>query len=241
MPESFTIKLSDKPNLNKAMGENPQLAQEVVKTFVECMEEAFTTKSGLKWAELPALLHKDLRFSTLIQGILRGSLDLKDINPDAYDVLKAEVHPLAMLSPRKNLVDGGMRLYMWREHFKLPKDAEVNAETIANIFRKLLRYSRYVKIDDLAKAMESNQLTTFRGLGERSVELLPMIPALRYQRAVFNELNVGKFFDDVGFLDCGEIASDIEACPACSHESFHQVGNYRGCLACNAGFLIKEL
>ena len=122
-------------------------------------------------------------------GILRGSLDLKDINPDGYDAIKEEVHPLSMLMPRRDYLNGGIRRYEWRNHFRLPKNAPVNEDTIATIFRKLLRYYKYVNIDDLAYALVNNQIKTFEGLGERNIETLPFVPALRYQQAKFGNLS----------------------------------------------------
>jgi hypothetical protein len=234
MLSDFKIHLHDKPALSKTLDDNPKLAKEVIAVFVGLMEESL--KKG--WATLPGEFHKDLSFSDLIHGILRGSLDLPDINPDAFDALKCEVHPLALLSPRKNYLDGGVKLYNWRNHFKLAEGTTVSEETVATIFRKLLRYGKYVKIEELAKALEANQLTTFRGLGERSVELLPMVPALRYQRTHFGDLHVGKFFDDIGFLNCGTTTKDILAdCPACNITiPLDQVNDVHICLNCGAGF-----
>lgn len=232
----FSIDTTDKPHLERAMKENPKLAQEVIGTFVSLMEESFDGSKGLPWTKIPAELHRDLTFNDLIHGILRGSLDLRAMNPDAFDALKIEVHPLSMLSPRKNWIDGSMRRYNWRGHFKMPEEAEITEETISNIFRKLLRYAKYIKVDDLYKAMEANQLTTFRGLGERSVALLPMVPALRYQKARFGDLHVGKFYDDIGFLDCGDLGEPKTHCPACTHPDLTVLGEYTGCLNCNAGF-----
>jgi hypothetical protein len=237
MLDKFTIHLTDKPAISKLLEENPKLGKEVIGLFVSLIEES--AQKG--WATLPGEFHKDLSFSDLVRGILRGSLDLPDINPDAYDALKAEVHPLALLSPRKNYLDGGVKLYNWRNHFKLPEGTTVSEETVASIFRKLLRYGKYIKIEELAKALEANQLTTFRGLGERSVELLPMVPALRYQQRTKGDLAVGKFFDEIGFLDCGIIPEDFkefEMCPACEHPSLTMLGHHAVCLNCNAGFVV---
>lgn len=235
----FTIGTDDKPNLEKAMKENPEQAKEVISVFVSLMEEAFSRDKGVTWAELPKQLHKDLDFGSLVRGVLRGSLDLKDISPESFDALKVEIHPLAMLQPRKNYLDGSMRYTNWRNHFSLPDDAQVNEKTVADIFRKLLRYGRFVKIDELRKALEANQIAVHRGLGDVQMEKLPFTPALRYQREHFGELHVGKFMDEVGFFDCGTIGKGFEGpvCPACGHDSLDRIEDYALCLDCNAGFI----
>lgn len=241
MGKPFQIKTDDKPNLAKALEENPKLAAEVIGTFVSMMEEAFKKENGLTWAEIPKKLHRDLNFSSLVGGILHGSLDLKEINPEAYDALTIEVHPLAILSPRKNYIDGGIRLTNWREHFKLQPDVPVDAETIATIFRKMLRYSKYIKFEELQRALEANQITTYRGLGDEQIAKLPMYPALRYQRSVFGDLHVGKFFDDVGALDGGTVVTEPDECPACQRKHLETVGRYRICTDCSLGVKVEDL
>lgn len=231
-----SINLDDKPLLAKALKEDRALAIEVIGTFTALMEEALAKG----WTKFPKEFHRDLKFGDLIRGVLRGSLDLKDINPDAYDTLDIEVHPLAMLSPRKNYLEGGMRYFDWRGHFGLPEDTVVSEETVADIFRKMLRYTKYVRVKQLAQALETNQLATFRGIGDRNVELLPMMPAIRYQKEKFGDLYAGKLFDDNGFLDCGEI-TDVSYCPACKRTPLKVVGSYHCCYACNAGYREKGL
>ena len=231
-----SINLDDKPLLAKALKEDRALAIEVIGTFTALMEEALEKN----WHKLPKEFHRDLKFGDIIRGVLRGSLDLKDINPDAFDTLDIEVHPLAMLSPRKNYLEGGLRYYAWREHFQLPEGTVVSEETIAEIFRKMLRYTKYVKIKQLAQALESNQLATFRGIGDRNVELLPMMPAIRYQKEKFGDLYAGKLLDDNGFLDGGEVV-DVSHCPACKRTPLTVIGSYHCCYACNLGVKEKEL
>lgn len=230
----LNVDLDNKPHLNALLKSDKQKGLEVLQTFLELAEEA----CEYGWVDLPQLLAKELTFSDLVKGILHGSLDLKDINPEAYPVLKEEVHPLSMLmNTRPNHLEGGIRYFDWRYHFRLEPGTPVNQETVASIFRKLLRYSKYVPVDKLAQALLANQIKTFEGLGVRAVEMLPMIPALRYQKANFGDLHVGKFFDEVGFLDCGHwVGEDDEYCPACQHPNLHKYGVYRLCLACNAGF-----
>lgn len=232
----INIDTSDKPLLESLLKTDREAAKEIISTFTALMEEAIAKG----WAKLAKDIHKDLKFGELVRGVLRGSLDLKDINPDAFDALGVEVHPLAILSPRKNYLEGGLRYTDWRGHFGLPEGTIMSEETVADIFRNMLRYTKYVKVKQLAQALENNQLATFRGLGDRNVELLPMVPALRYQRAKFGELQVGKLLEDNGFLECGEIV-DVSKCPACKREPLTVVGSYHCCYACNSGFKEKPL
>lgn len=231
-----------KPNLLKVMHENPALAKEVIGTFVQLMEESFSPDKGISWSELPKKLHKELTFQALIRGVLRGALDVQAMNPEAYDALQVEVHPLAMLSPRKNYLSGGMTVYNWRDHFKMPADTQVSEETVAQLIRKTLRYARYIKMEELHNALEYNQIATYRGMGDDQIAKLPMYPALRYQLKI-GALHVGKFFDDIGFLDCGtyEIGIDEDPiCQACGHEGVQDIGKYQVCLNCNAGYRKEE-
>jgi hypothetical protein len=234
------LNLTDKPHLLNAIKTDKVLAKEVMETFAELMNEAFDPEKGIAWAYLPKKFNEGLTFRDLIKGILRGSLDLKSINPDAYDAIKEEVHPLSMLTPRWNYLENKFSYTNWRSHFRQPKDAVVDCETIANIFRKMLRYTKYVKIDELAWALVNKQIATFEGLGERNVENLPFVPALRYQQNLKGDLYVGTFLDDIGFFDCGSwLQGNDTQCPSCNHpESIVSIGTkYKGCLDCNAGFV----
>jgi hypothetical protein len=238
MSNSFTIKLDDKPNLTKALQENPQLAKQVIGTFVQLIEESFDDSKGITWAELPQQLHNDLTFSDLVKGVLRGALDTKKLNPDAFDALGVEVHPLSILSPRKNYIDGGVKYYDWRGHFGLPQDTYIGSETVEQVIRKLLRYSKIINVETLKQHLEANQIATYRGLGDEQVRKLPFYPALRFQSQKFGDLHVGKFYDDVGFFDCGH--NDKDYCPACNRFDLRQIGEYKVCLACNAGYKTEE-
>lgn len=230
---SFTIKTDDKPKLDQLMRENPQAAKEIISTFVDLMEESLEQK----WNELPQLFAgRDLSFRDMIKGILHGSLDLPEINPEAYDALKEEVHPLSMLAPRRDYLNGGTRTYNWRNHFRLPKDATVDQDTVAAIFRKLLRYYKYVKVDDLAYALINNQITTFKSMNQ--AENLPFYPALRYQQQRFGDLHVGMFLVDIGAFDCGTDTKS-EECLACGNpDDMWRIKDYKVCPRCNAGFRI---
>lgn len=235
----FKITTDDKPHLDALLKSDKKKGMEILSTFVELMEESVAEG----WADLPKKFSPELTFKALIKGILHGSLDLRGINPDTFDALKEEVHPLSMLAPRKNWLDGGMRYANWRGHFRLPDDAEINQETIQTIFRRLLRYYRYVDVQALAHALINKQVKTFEGLGERNVQMLPFLPALRYQQAHFGDLHVGKFFDEIGVLDCGTLPEpEDDTCPACKTGELKEVSASQCvCLSCNAGFWFKEV
>lgn len=238
----FRIQTEDKPHLDALLSnpETKKIGLDVIKTFVELMDYACNPDNSIPWVELPKKFSQELTFKELVHGILKGSLDLKDIEPEAYDVIKEEVHPLSMLTPRKDHLNGGMRIANWRNHFRLPKDAQINQETIADIFRKLLRYYKYVDVSALADAIIHNQVATFKGMDQ--AKNLPFYPALRYQQAIHGELGIGKFFDNIGFLDCGTwMEGDSIICPACSHSDIVDIGKYKGCLACNAGYKEESL
>jgi hypothetical protein len=231
----FKIRLDDKPNLQRALANDPERAKEVIATFVGLIEESFDEQKGIAWSKLPEELAPELSFRDLIAGILRGALDVKQINPDTFDVLKVEVHPLSILTPRRNYIDGGLKYYDWREHFHLPTNAPVNAKTVEDIIRKMFRYTRYVDVQTLQEHLQANQIATYRGLGDEQVKKLPLYPALRFQKETFGDLHVGKFYDEVGFFDCG--VNDEVYCLACNRYELQRIGNYKCCLACNAGYV----
>jgi hypothetical protein len=230
----FKINVDDKPNLKKALSENPQQAKEVIQTFVQMMELSFDESNGIRWADLPKELNEKLTFNDLIKGVLDGLLSTRQVNPETFDVMKIEVHPLSILSPRRNYIDGGYKYYNWREIFKLDEHEPINYLTIAKILRKMLRYIKYIDIQTLAEHLQANQITTYRGLGDEQIKRLPFYPAIRYQQKLKGDLQVGKFYDDVGFFDCGTNEKDY--CLACNRYDLHKIGDYKVCLACNAGF-----
>lgn len=234
----FNIKTDNKPALEELLKTNKDAGVKLIKVFAELMEEA----ARERWYDLPQLFSRDLTLSDLVKGILHGVLNLPAINPDAYPVLKEEVHPLSMLSPRKNYLEGGIRYVDWRNHFRLPGDQQVNQQAIERIFRSMLRYYKFLDFEELAEAIDSNQIVAYRGLGERAIEHLPFIPALRYQKAMFGDLHVGKMYDEVGAFDCGLwTTDDTNDCAACQRPDTHKVGRYHICLACNAGFREEAL
>ena len=232
------INLDDKPNLRTAMVKDKEKAKEVISVFVEAMEESFSEK-GIRWADLPKEIHPDFTFKDLIFGVLQGILDLKAINPETYDVLKAEIHPLSMLAPKKDYLTGGIKQRNWRAHFRQPDTIERNDQAIAKVLRTIMRHSKYVSIQQLAEAIDVKQEMTFRGLGSRAIELLPMRPALEYQRNQFGDLHVGTFDLDTGGLDCGSI-EHTDTCPACKKKDVAYTLDNMVCLICNASYVIKK-
>lgn len=231
------INTENYPHLEGLMKKDKEKAREVMGVFIELMEEAIEND----WHELPELFARELSFSDLVKGVLHGSLDLPKLNPEAYDALKEEVHPLSMLSARKDYLNGGItRIYDWRKHYRLPKDSPVSQATIEEIFRKLLRYYKYVKIDDLAHALVNNQIATFKSMDE--AKNLPFYPALRYQKEHLGELSVGLFFSDIGAFDCSQFPEDHEeGCPACNEPvEMWEVNDKVICPRCNAAFIRPE-
>lgn len=234
------INLDDKPHLKAAMLGDKEKAKEVITVFVECMEEAFNhIDKGIQWADLPESLNPTLTFRDLIFGVLKGALDVKDINPRSFDAIGIEVHPLSMMTPRADFITGDVKQRNWRTHFRLPKDTRADQESIAKIIRTLLRYGKYVSIKQLAEAIDTKQEMTFRGIGTRVMELLPMRPAIEYQRDKFGELWVGKFDLETGGLDCG-YHDETDVCPACKKKDILQVESNMLCLICNASYIINE-
>lgn len=234
----FKINLDDKPHLKSALINDKEKAKEVIATFVDCMEEAFKNK-GIKWADLAKELHHDLTFKDLILGILKGVLDVKDISPEAYDILKVEIHPLSILGSRKSYFANEIIQRNWRAHFRQPEDAKVDEATIARIMRTIMRYNKYVSIQQLAEAIDTKQEMTFRGLSHRVIEMLPMRPALEYQRNHISELHVGTFDLDTGGLDCGEI-DFTDHCPACKKKDVAIIESNMICFTCNASYKINR-
>lgn len=239
LPEKFDIKLTDKPNLSAAMLENPKLASEVIGTFVALAEEAFDKNKGVTWAELPKQLHKDLTFSDLIRGILRGALDVKEMDREMFDTFKVEVHPLSILSARPSDYDPKLlKASNWRVHFKVDKDYKIGEELVSDIIRKMFAYTRWVPLNEFYEAFNTNALIAYRGKADLAVQNLPFIPALNYQQRMFSSLTVGKRLMDTGLFDCGTIDHEPDNCPVCKFpkESMFKYQDLHGCYNCNAGF-----
>lgn len=240
-PKEFKINLTDKPNVSAALLENPALAKEVIGTFVKLIEEAFDPEKGYTWAELPKLLHKNLTFSDLIRGILRGALDVKDMDREMFDTFKQEVHPLSILSARPSEYDPKkLKATNWRVHFKVDKAEQIGEDVIAEIIRNMLAYTRWIPLSDWYQAYNTNQVTAYRGKGDITVQSLPFIPALDMQQRLFGSLSVGKRLMDTALFDCGTIEEEPDNCPCCKFpkESMFKYQDLVGCYNCNAGFRV---
>jgi hypothetical protein len=240
-PEKMSLKLTDKPNLSKALLENPVLAKEVIGTFVALAEEAFDESKGYTWAELPKLLHKNLTFTDLVRGILRGALDVKDMDREMFDTFKQEIHPLSILSARPSDYDPRkLKASNWRAHFKVSQDGDVGEDVIAEIVRKMFAYTRWIPLDAWYEAYNTNQVTAYRGKGDITVKSLPFIPALNMQQTLFGSLSVGKRLMDTALFDCGTIEEEPDNCPCCKFpkDAMFTYKEVVGCYNCNAGFRI---
>lgn len=239
MSKDIPIKINiddSKPNLKKAMAENPARAKEVIATFVEMMEHAF--RDG--WADLPEQFHPDLTFKGLIHDILHGVLDLKNIDPVYYKDLGVAVHPFGLFSyqlPDLSSIHGNS-YYDWQRHFDWKEGRDLPA--IQSILRKLLYYARYIEIDKLGEAMFRKDMDLY--LVERDPSpAIAAHPAIQYQRRVFGERFAGKFIDTHGLFDCGTMKrrQRPDSCPACTIGNLREFpGNVIGCERCGAGYKI---
>lgn len=244
LPDHLKLTLSDKPKLRQLMESDPAKAKDVINVFTSLIEQSLCEDTaGIAWADLPKKFHKDLTFKDLIHGILHGTLDCKEINPENFDALKADVHPLALFMAREVTAAGGTKVSYtkWRDHFKM--DGKPDQESISQIIRNILRYSRYVNFklifDNMVSDSEVNAI--YRGLGAEHAKRLPFYPALRYQKELRGELDgVGRFFDDIGAFDCGMLGIDEVLCPACKVDAVEKVGRYAVCPSCNAGYVRSE-
>lgn len=246
VPDKISLNIANKPNLKALMESDPAKAKEVIDTFVGLIEESLDPEKGIAWVDLPKKFHKDLTFNDLILGVLRGVLDAKDINPDNWDTLGIDVHPLALFTVKEGVKSGKLGGYKvsynkWREHFQM--EGKPSQETISQIIRDILRYARYVNFklifDNMKSDWEVN--ATYRGLGAEHVKRLPFYPALQYQAGIYGELGgVGKFFDDIGAFNCGLIGNDEMLCPACKIDTVKKIGKYKVCPSCNAGYVWAE-
>lgn len=241
IPEKMEISFKDKPNIQAALLENPALVKEVISTFVGLMEQSFDKTNGYSWAELPKLLNPKLDFASLVRGVLRGALDVKGMDAEAFAALGVEAHPFAMFSPRKS--GDRVRVYDWRKHWHVDPSADVSEEVVADLVKKMFRYTRWIKLDEFADAVNSSQVVTYKALPQVIRDNLPFAPALLYQKKIHgSDLAVGKRIPETGFFDCGEWPGDATECPACKHptEEMLNIGGVIGCLYCDAGFILEE-
>lgn len=234
----FSIELEDKPALSQLMKTDKAAFKEVVGTFVQLMEVA----AEKEWHKLPEYIHSSLSFKDVISGVLNAVMTTKEIDPSAHATLEFDLHPLALLSDkRKNLISGEPEEYDWKSHFSLDSK-DVSRETIEKIIRKMLYLVRWFDIESVSKSLLTNQ---FPVVDDKDIRKLPFQPALLYQKNHLGELHIGKFFHDIGALNCGTVTDMIYHCPACVVGDMEEIdtkeGNqYKVCPRCNAGFEIER-
>lgn len=230
---NFEINLDDKPALSKLMRKDKSAFREIVGTFVSLMEVA----AEKNWIDLPKQIHTSLSFEDVVGGTLDAIMSTKDIHPSAYATLESDLHPLALLSDkRKDAVSGDPVEYDWKSHFSLDSNY-VSRETLEHIIRKMLYLMRWFDIEQVSKALISNQ---FPMVDDRDIRKLPFQPALMYQIKHLGELHSGKFLHNIGAFDCGTIDSKEVYCPACKIGHMEDIENYKVCPRCNSGFTLQE-
>lgn len=250
MRSEIKLNLESRPNLMSALNAKDTTKEtlKLIGLFMDLAEESLSTDKPIRWVDLPGKFHKDLTFEDTIKGILRGALDVHEINEDNFDTLGADVHPFALFTVREPGTGGGLKTNYskWREHFQV--EGKPGEESITQIMRNMLRYSRYLNFKLIFENMKADwQVNSiYRGMGAEHVKRLPFYPALKYQENLYGELGgVGKFFDDIGAFDCGEIpeidrdvfnGNAVIICYACGIGELEHVGDYGVCPHCNAGF-----
>lgn len=185
-----------------------------------------------------------LRPADLFAGCIAGCLNEQLMNEQMAGILGKDILPVAILTLKGLTLDGDEMYSDWRRWFGLSQYSTLNADTIAKVIAGIMKYARFLDFSKFSEAIESNSLIAFKGLAHEQVKLLPFIPALRYQREVFGDFKVGKFFTDrqTGFFDCGEIDAIEDNCLACGREDLQVTRSkkHKYCKACNAGYILKN-
>lgn len=224
-----------KPHLRKLLAKDKEKAKEVISTFVEMMEHA----CQYGWADLPEQFHPDLKFKSMVHDILHGLLDLKNIDPKNYGTLGVMVHPLGLLGYQVPdfTQPEGYNYYDWQSHFAKSKG---DLPDIQSLLRKLMYYSRYIKIEELGEAMFRKEMDLY--LVERDpTPLIASHPALLYQKKNLGDRFAGKLNDMYGVLDCGDWPEGATDCPACQVGVMKQLPGVKACKKCGAGFRTEEV
>lgn len=232
------IGLGDKPNLKALAESDPAAFREILTASLKLAEEAADRSREIPWEKLPGMLHPELTFEGLLIGVMDGLLSAKELHGDMYEILKADLHPLSLLKPQR--VGGSIKYNHWRDHFAMPSNASVGPEAIADILRKLLYYARFIKIEDFGQAFIGKQMEVHKALPELSAEKLPFVPALRYQQANHGDLNVGRFWTEIGAFYGGIKDHPGPECPACHDIELKRLGAFQVCPTCNLGIKIRE-
>lgn len=234
--------IDDKEHLRSLIRKNPENARKFLRGWIEAADALI----GL--GMLPSLIddtaeQTGLKPSDIIAGVLAGCLNEQFVNEQLAPILHKELLPIALLTMKDITLEGEERYVDWRKWYKLDKKSAVNADTIARSIGGIMKYARFLDFSKLSEALESNQLIVFKSLAMEQAKLLPFYPALRYQKELFGEFQVGTFFTDrkAGFFNCGEMESNEQECHACGRADLKKTkdGKYIYCRACNAGYQIK--
>ena len=232
----ITIKMDDKPHLTKLMQEDKRAYNELMHTMIWLAEDIANAERRVPWYKLPGLLHEDLTFRELMEAVVEAFFDAEKLNPDTFDVMGVDLHPLSLLKKQES---GRTKYTKWKSHFGMPENAKVDKESIKDIIRTMLYYSKYIDVERFGKAMMSNQLEAHKALPEPSMEKLPFHPALKYQQKIVGDLNVGKFWPVVGAFYGGGLKEIPETCPACQIGKMVEVTKValgiHVCDSCNIG------
>ena len=236
----FTINLNNKPNLMKLRLMNQDMYREVVGTCVALAEEAANPDLEIPWYDLPGKINDDLSFKTLMPAIVRAFFNVKGINPEDFDFLGMDVHPMAVF--RK--ADGKLPTTYpnWRRHFDLPEDTELDEKAIVSALRKLYYYARFISIDGYSDAFMNNRSVLYKDDVQVALETLPYVPAIRYQKEHLPDFTAGKFWEDIGALKGGTVKpEEIESgeCLACKVGTLQEIHGYHVCTHCNIGFKVE--
>lgn len=236
---SFIIDLNNKPNLMKLRLVNKEMYMEVVRTCVALAEEAANSDLAIPWYELPGKINSDLTFTKLLPAIARAFFDVKGINPEDFDFLGIDVHPMAMFHQTATSVPKSYP--NWRRHFDIPEDVNLDEKAVASALRKLYYYARFISINDYSEAFMNNRSVLHKDDPIVALETLPYVPAIRYQKEHLPDFTAGKFWDDIGALKGGTISpEDAETgeCVACKVGTLQEIHGYHVCTHCNIGFKV---
>ena len=182
-----------------------------------------------KWDEQLKEINPKLDFWTLIVALAHVFLKFEEIDPDLYDALKDDVHPLSI-----------MRSGEWYSHFDEDPNKEIDEQAIAEVFAKVMRYMRMIKMDEFYKALNEKKTAAYKALEIPAVMTLPYQAALSYQQRVKGDLTVGRLIPNTGWFYGGEWNHEKQ-CPACEVERLREQGNIKCCPYCKLGLIMKEV
>lgn len=234
--------IEEKHSIRNLIRKDPDKARRFLRMWVDAAD----TLIGLGIA--PTLIQDTaeqlgLEPDDVLAGIIAGCLNEQFVNEQIAPILGKELLPLALLTLKDVTLEGEERYTDWRRWFQLEKRSTINAQSIAEIIGGIMKFARFLDFDKLTEALDSNQLIVFKSLPMEQAKLLPFTPALRYQKEIFGEFQVGTFFQDrkAGFFNCGEIDPQAQECEACGRADLKKTkdGKYIYCRACNAGYKIK--